>query len=99
MSYAVPTFEGHGACPSIALRTNGSIVRDDHLCAVFPRGARKNRTTIKERTVYAFVSNLSADKSCRAWYSTYGLSELCLPPEHMRALLRSSQRCAFLSVR
>src|SRR5215213_9585941 len=27
-----------------SLRTNGSMVRYDHRCAVFPRSARKNRT-------------------------------------------------------
>ena len=27
-----------------SLRTNGSMVRYNHLCAVFPRSARKNRT-------------------------------------------------------
>src|SRR5215213_1026636 len=39
-----------------SLRTNGSMVCDDHMCAVFPRGARKNRTPTEMK--YRFAASV-----------------------------------------
>jgi len=45
----------------------GSIVRDAHLCAVFPRSARKNRTPTK-RKYRSAEGKKNADRVTRVIY-------------------------------
>jgi hypothetical protein len=53
-----PAFEVNFAC--------GSMVPLDHLCAVFPRGARRNRTAIKRTYRSAEGEKRPLRKMCKS---------------------------------